>query len=297
MITTDGWAERHVAAAVWQLEIGESGTPHYQGYIKFSQTRRLNWVRETIGFGGPHLEPAEGTDEECIRYCTKADTHVEGPYWFPSEEAVRGHRQGVRSDLAALAEAAKAGQSLVEISEICPATYIRNYRGIAHYRGLHNPAAVDRNTVEVVCLYGPSGVGKTHWARRTLGCPVFEPEVKKDQVWFNGYSGEKILLLDEYAGQLPIPVFNRICDPYAYQAPCKMAPYEPAQWTRVIVLTNLRPDAWYPVTHHDATQIQSVYRRVGYGPYLGTDPTRQYFEILTRADMEAWAAAQAPPQP
>lgn len=291
-LDTGGWAAAGVAACVWQLECAPTtGTRHYQGYIQFCRPVSLTALKRAVCSDSLHGEPAEGTHEQCVAYCSKTDSRVDGPWWFPDEATVRGRKQGSRSDLAELAAAAKEGKSLLEISEINPSTYIRNYRGIQHYRALHNPAARDRGVIKVVCIWGPSGVGKTHWARRTVGSDIFEPEIKKDQIWFNGYNGECVLLLDEYSGQLPIPLLNRVLDPYAYQAPCKMAPYVSAEWTYVIILTNLRPYSWYPSHLYDSKQIDSVFRRIGYGEWAGRDTNRRYVEVNSREDMDAFAAS------
>lgn len=288
-LDTSTWAARGVIGAVWQRERGEQGTEHFQGYIKFEKPKRMPWVKSTLHSDHVHLEPARGNNDQCIDYCIKISTHVEGPWWFPDEATVRSSTQGQRTDLSEMAAAAKEGKSLMEISELDPATYIRNYRGIAAYRQLHNPAAKNRDVLKVICLHGPSGVGKTYWARRTLNKPVFEPEIKKDQVWFNGYNGEDIILLDEYAGQLPIPIFNKICDPYAYMAPCKMAPYVAAEWHHVIILTNLCPTEWYNEHTTDILQRDSVFRRIGYGPYAERETDRIYREIKSREDMIRFA--------
>ena len=295
LITVDEWATRGVAAAVWQLEIGESGTLHYQGFIKYKRPNRLRYVKETIGFGEPHCEPAEGTDEQCISYCTKADTHVEGPYWYPDEATVRTLKQGSRTDLAALATAVKEGKSLREVSEMDPSTYIRNYRGLASYASLQHPAA-DRGNMKVLCIHGPPGIGKSHWVYRTLNQPVYSPVITESgTVWFDCYAYEDVVLLDDYTGQLPYAIFNRILDPYPYNAPVKGG-FVAACWHYVIVLTNVDPKDWYPPRYgQNRDFVDAVYRRIGYGDWVGKDPFRLYFHFDTREELQAWVDSRQPP--
>lgn len=95
LLSLDGWG---VTACVYQEEVGESGTHHFQGYIKFEMSRRAAYAERVLG-GHAHLEPARGSDEECIAYCTKEESRVGGPYWFPSEADVRAEKQGRRVDL------------------------------------------------------------------------------------------------------------------------------------------------------------------------------------------------------
>jgi len=77
---------------VYQKEVGASGTPHYQGYIKFPNNKRLKAVREIVP--GAHLEVRRGTHLEAVAYCTKEETRVEGPW-----STMSPHVPGKRNDL------------------------------------------------------------------------------------------------------------------------------------------------------------------------------------------------------
>ena len=67
--------------AVWQKEIGENGTPHYQGFVLWkSRGRRLQGMKEL--FPRAHLEVAKGRCQDNRKYCTKEDGRIEGPYWI-----------------------------------------------------------------------------------------------------------------------------------------------------------------------------------------------------------------------
>lgn len=50
-------------------EVGENGTPHLQGYIKFVKKVRFGWFKSNLP--KVHCEPAKGTDEDNINYCSK----------------------------------------------------------------------------------------------------------------------------------------------------------------------------------------------------------------------------------
>lgn len=96
---------RDVQYAVWQLEIGEQGTEHFQGYVCFFEKKHGTTVkalfpRET------HLEVACGTPAQNRRYCTKAETRV-GDFCeigiFPKK------KKGSRTDLEELQSDLKNG--------------------------------------------------------------------------------------------------------------------------------------------------------------------------------------------
>lgn len=295
-LDTSGWAAAGVAACVWSLERAPTtGTLHYQGYMQFNRPVSLAALKRVVCNDSIHGEPAEGTHEECVRYCTKPESHVDGPWWFPDEATVRGRSQGSRTDLSSLAAAVQEGQSLAAVADLDPATYIRNYRGLAAFQALKFPP-VDRERMKVICIHGPPGIGKSHWAYRTLNQALYTPIITETgSIWFDGYCGEEVVLLDDYTGQLPYSIFNRILDPYPYRAPVKGGSVS-AQWRYVIVLTNVDPKDWYPPRFgQNRDFVDAVYRRIGYGDWSGKDPYRLYFHFDTREEMEAWVASRQPP--
>lgn len=70
-------------ASVFQHELGENGTPHYQGWVRFKNARLYGplctllsgWVR-----------PCKN-DVAARRYCSKGRTRIGGPYGFGCDEA------------------------------------------------------------------------------------------------------------------------------------------------------------------------------------------------------------------
>lgn len=67
---------------IFQKEKGEHKTEHFQGYIQFSKQKTMIWMKGRFEMYDmrPHLEIAEGTPEENVKYCTKAETKIEGPW-------------------------------------------------------------------------------------------------------------------------------------------------------------------------------------------------------------------------
>lgn len=56
---------------VFGKEVGESGTPHLQGYVYFANARSLKSVKKINA--KMHLEPAKGSSKQNFDYCTKQD--------------------------------------------------------------------------------------------------------------------------------------------------------------------------------------------------------------------------------
>ena len=68
-------------------EVGESGTPHLQGFIQFRKKIRLNQVKNVVGRrANCSVMHRQSTPEFCARYCKKDDDWVE----FGTIQNVRG---------------------------------------------------------------------------------------------------------------------------------------------------------------------------------------------------------------
>jgi len=87
-----------VEYVVFGKEVGESGTPHYQGYVKFTSKKRVNGVKKIIG--ECHVECARNPSA-AIRHCKKDNDFVE----FGEIK----NEQGKRSDLDAFKEDVNSG--------------------------------------------------------------------------------------------------------------------------------------------------------------------------------------------
>lgn len=59
---------------IFQEETGESGTPHLQGYVRFSTPRSFSWQKSLSN--KIHWEVAKGSKSSNITYCSKDETRT-----------------------------------------------------------------------------------------------------------------------------------------------------------------------------------------------------------------------------
>lgn len=224
---------------VWQLErCPSTGRLHFQGYLHFANPRRLDSVRSVIG-GSPHCEVRKGSHKQAMEYCSKVETRVAGPWTIGSEP-----EQGKRSDLDNCASAIKGGMSISEVRKEFPVQYIRYRRGIEAL--CHNEQREwSRNfrDVEVVVYYGRAGAGKTKKAVEESGNDYFILD-QGERVWFDGYEGEKILIIDDFYGWIKYGMLLRILDGYQYRCEIKGG-FTYALWNKVYITSNKHPREWY----------------------------------------------------
>lgn len=69
MLRTLSWGTKYL---VYGHEVGESGTPHLQGFVTFQTNQRFKAVKKFLP-DGCHIEKARGTAWEAAQYCKKDD--------------------------------------------------------------------------------------------------------------------------------------------------------------------------------------------------------------------------------
>jgi len=64
-------AQLHSEKFIFGKEVGESGTPHIQGYIYFKNPKDMNGVKKILNNKKLHLEVAKGNTKQNLAYCSK----------------------------------------------------------------------------------------------------------------------------------------------------------------------------------------------------------------------------------
>lgn len=102
--------------------------------------------------------------------------------------------------------------------------------------------------VVVNVYWGDAGVNKT---RRCLydenDNPLDGVYLMEDagESWWDGYEGERTLVLDEFYGRIPYGMLLRILDGHQLRLKVK-GTFTYAQWTKVEITSNNPPHTWYP---------------------------------------------------
>lgn len=244
---------------VGQVEQGENGTMHLQGYVQLDKkTRRATFnkrVRKHTPFNFS-LQNARGSAEENVAYCTKGTgpwTYSSGaekinttlsvrPIWINEGGLVK---KGTRNDLKAAIRALENGESLRSIDQRFGTVGVRNGRGLADYQFRKKSAESKGERLgKVVVLHGKAGTGKSwkvrHDYAQQLGFTeedVFSLNFEGN-VWFDGYAGEKILLIDDFEPKaIKRSYLLRMVDIYPFMGQVKGG-HVVAEWDYVFITSN-----------------------------------------------------------
>lgn len=248
---------------LFQREVGEGGTPHYQGYIEFAGPKSLQQLKACNS--QIHWEVRHGNQNQAIQYCSKQDTRQEGPwsYGTPKSTAKVGCDKG-------FIEAVKAGKRLRAVHDGFPEEVRKYPRYYQTLRALYPPPPRD-GPPEVVLLIGPPGCGKSRWVRSVCSIDDLYFKPVDANMWMDGYDLHPDVLLDDFAGaanHIALVNLLQLLDRYLVQVPIKGG-FTWWQPNRIFLTTNIHPRDWYDWSTR-AEQWRALSRRfthvMEYGP-------------------------------
>jgi len=213
-----------------------TGTPHLQGYTAWDNPRSLDKFCAFFEKKIHLVLPTRGTAKHNQTYCKKPDSKdpAANPQW---EEFGELPRQGERTDWCVAVEEIKGGTPIEDVVENQP-QLLPCIRALTTFKSMmlkpkHRP-------VQVIVLWGESGSGKSRYAYDNYPNLFSKPPGK----WWDGYTGQTSVLLDDYYGYLPYSELLNVLDRYPYHAEVKNG-FVWAQWETVIITSNKPPSQWY----------------------------------------------------
>jgi len=221
-----------------------TGRDHVQGYLELKEQKDLRWIKkmvfedETI-----HIERANADFKANKRYCTKTESRT--PDTTPIEFGTPAN-PGKRTDIEEFCSAIGTKDTYEMIQEF-PKQFVRYHR--AYDRILQEVQRKEAKTLqrELTCYayYGPPGTGKTRKVYEDYPGQVYSLQTHgQSSTWFDGYVDEKVLLLDDFYGWIPLHTLLQYLDRYPLRLPVKGG-FTYAKWEIVIFTSNRHPDKWW----------------------------------------------------
>lgn len=236
--------ESKVKYCIYQPEIcPTTGKHHYQGYIEFVKPQRYKGAEKILGGSKCRFFPRKGTREQARDYCLKGESRK--PDTTYTEIGNFEIKQGSRVDLSKVYSLIADKKPLAEIFKECPMEFMKYHSGIKEAKAIVDREASKRfRHVKVIILRGDAGIGKTRYVYDTYGYDDVYKLDCSNNVWFDGYEGQKVLLLDDYYGWLKWGHFLNILDGYPMRLDVKCS-FTYAQWETIYITSNKPARQWY----------------------------------------------------
>jgi len=236
------WLPKNVRYSIYQLEKGESGTEHYQGYTVFSGQKRLSWCKKVHRY--VHWERRQGTHLQAKEYCKKLDTAVGTPVEVGDDSHLLNPEPGKRNDLIevknVIDEDMASGKNPLE------RLYEGNFKQMMMYgRGFKEymffKTAKRSWMPEVYVYYGEPGSNKS----RRAWNGVIDSAYSKDPgtKWWDGYMGQETVIVDDYRGAWHLEYLLTLCDRYPVNLEVKGGYVQPI-FKKIIFTANEHPKDW-----------------------------------------------------
>lgn len=212
------------------LEVGESGTKHMQGMITFTKAYKLSGLKKLSP--NCHWEICKCFDM-ALNYCTKGKIIIE-----------KDNRQrGRRNDIHKVTEEIVKGEKVSTLALEYPVEYVKYYRGFEKLQFIVDKKNAKFEKCQVTVIHGPTRTGKTTKAYE-IDPGLYDLPVGGGNLWFDGYDGEKTILLDDFEGQFQYYDMLRVCDGHPGKFPFKGGFYI-KNWNHVIITSNKAPSEWW----------------------------------------------------
>lgn len=230
---------------------------HWQTHLHTKKQLKLLTLRNKLNLqrGDAWITPARNPLAS-IKYCQKDDTRVSDSFFEFGERPTSC--QGKRNDLDEVVAAIKSGKNIKQITIDHTAQVIKYHRGIQFAIGMHVEERVQKTRCEI--YWGDTGTGKSHQVVAS-GIDYYALDTSKPgQIWFDGYYGQKTVLVDEMDGSvLRLDFFKRLCDAGRMHVPTKggMVNFNAE---RIVFTSNKDPRFWWD--HVDSCNYNAFVRRI-----------------------------------
>lgn len=275
-----------------------TGRVHLQGYVEFKKVVRINRAKTILGLPSAHFEKCRGSAKQNIEYCTKPESAVlEFP---PITVGKSSGGKGSRCDLKKVKALIESDASLDTIAEECTSAYIKYHKGIeklhemrrAKQRGYFN------KRIQVHVLWGDAGAGKTRFVYDKHGHEnVFVPVWNGTKYWFSGYTGQNVLLLNEFYGQCRSSFMQDLLDKYRLPVETKGGMVT-SYWDHIYLTSNSPPEHWYSKWETTPPGVQiSFIRRLDSVTYMEAPKEKKNLTWDSLPTYDEFMSQQSVPTP
>lgn len=228
-------------------ELHEDGNPHLHAYVSFKSKLSTRNPRYFDLFGKHGNYQTVRNKEKTIRYTMKGSDYISNFDPKLKLDTMKNKKRDISKDLI-------RGKPLHDVVDENPELLF----GYARLRNDLNLYKLDKNKPSAIfkrhCLWihGEPGIGKSYWVRSKYPQVYSKPQNK----WWDGYSGQDVVLLDDLDSECLGHNLKIWSDSYSFEAEIKGGTIMPC-YTKFIITSNYLPHQLFK----DEKMAASVSRR------------------------------------
>lgn len=245
-------------------EVGDEGTPHYQGFVMFETLKAFTQVKALLVRAWIAPKAKKSTFNQAIGYTQKDNDYYENGV-RPLDAIAKGEleKDRARRNLAAVME-----KRYDDVDPDILVAQLRNYEyAAARLKSARAgaPAALD-GVLDNMWVYGDAGVGKDTFVN-SLAPHAFvkEPDTK----WWDGYDGQDDVIIRDLGPDHDPRIVKVWADRYPFTAEVKGSTLGEIRPKRMFVTSNYAPEDLYQAPDLDAVErrFQLVHAHDGAAEY------------------------------
>lgn len=244
---------------VYGREVGDSGTPHLQGYVHYATTVTRTKVKKDIGTRA-HVEKRRGSLKQAIDYCKK-----DGQWTEKGKLRVLDEHHNKYQTLIGLAEAG----DFETIKEDFPMHYLLHHDKLTNL--IERNVQVIQGELEHEWWYGPTGTGKSMKAWTEF--PDHYPKLTNK--WWDGYNFQDVVVIEEWSpkNECTAASLKIWADRYPFTAEVKGATIQKIRPKKIIVTSNYTIKECFP-NQQDWEPLMRRFKMVHF-PFPAQAPTTE----------------------
>lgn len=244
----------NVKRCIFANEVGESGTPHLQGFIHLKNACTLQALKKRLGSNRYHVEVAHGTDYEAWTYCAK-----DGDIFLHHGETPE---EVELSDWERILMMVENGASNLDICRAYPGQAVRCAAAIDRYRFEYKKTLAHWREMKVTYIYGRTGTGKTRGVLYdedgNYRHDVYRVLDKKNP-WCD-YDGQTTVVFEEFRSQFTCRDMLNWLDGHPCQLPARYA-NKWAEFDEVFIISNWTFDEQYLSVQENSPETYAAFVR------------------------------------